>query len=155
MENTILTHRRSRKRILTTNAISVVVMLPFLYWLASAFEFRGEPLWICIGLLVLNLAMSGYSSWKVWNQPHDFWCTLSADRISCHCPVKIMGATFDLSLEQIREIREESTTGGGPKYVLVSVDGAEYWLTTNFGNPAWRFVNEVRTRFSQLNFIQT
>jgi hypothetical protein len=55
-----------------------------------------------------------------------------------------MGATFDLPLSQVREIRKESGSEGPSKYVLVTVDGKEFWLTSNFGNPAARFARELR-----------
>lgn len=144
MENAILTHRRSRTRVLVANLATMVLMGFFLYFLASIFEFRGPPLWICVGLLAFNLAMFGHSTWKVYNQTHDFVCTLHRDRISCQCPDDTMGATFDLPLSQVREIRRESGMEGSSKYVLVMDDGKEYWLTGNFGNPAAALARELR-----------
>ena len=144
MEKAILIHQRSRRRILITNVISVLAMFPFLYVMAAAFEFRGPPMWICIGLLVFNLIMYAHSTYKVWMQPNDFRCSLHVDRICCECPDATMGSTFDLPFTELREIREEPRMEGGPKYVLVSTDGVEYWLTEYFGNPAWRFVREIR-----------
>ena len=145
MEGIILTHHRSRKRILATNLATVVLMIPFLCLLAAVFQFRGPPLWICVGLLVFNLAMFGHSIWKVYNQPGDFACILDHRRIRCECPDDTMGATFDVPLSNVREIRRESGFEGASKYVLVTIDSKEYWLTGNFGNPAGRFIRELRS----------
>ncbi len=144
MGGLILTHHRSRKRILATNVATVVLIIPFLCLVAAMFQFRGPPLWICLGLLALNLAMFGHSTWKVYKQPGDFRCVLDYQGIRCDCPDDTMGATFDVPLSTVREIRQESGMEGGSEYVLVTTDGKEHWLTGNFGNPVSRFVRELR-----------
>ena len=144
MDDAILTHHRSRRRILITNAAIVVLMFPFLYLMAYAFDFRGMPLWICIALLVFNLVMFGHSSWNVYTQTKDFSCTLYRDRICCECPDDTAGRTFEIPLAEVREIRRKSESDFADKYTLVTADGHEYWLTSNFGNPAGAFAREIR-----------
>jgi hypothetical protein len=154
MEDAILTHYRSRRRILITNAVIVAFMFPFLYLMAYLSDFRGMPLWICVALLIFNLAMFGHSSWKVYSQSKDFSCALYRNRICCECPDDTAGNTFDIPLAHIREIRRKSGGEGADKYTLVTADGHEYWLTSNFGNPAGAFARELKVACPHTTWIE-
>ncbi|HBE67742.1 MAG TPA: hypothetical protein DDW52_06290 [Planctomycetaceae bacterium] len=119
-------------------------MIPFLYMLAAMFDFRGPPFWICVAVFTSNLIMYPLASYAVWNQSGDFNCLLTNDRIFCECPDNTMGASFDLPLNHLLEIREDFRMQGGPQYFLVCKNGAEYPLSNNFGNPAWKFVEAIQ-----------
>lgn len=155
MQEPILTYLRSRRRIITGNVISMLFMFPFLYFIAWMFSFRGMPLWGCIGLLIFNLIFFGHTTYVVWSQPGDFRCTLFSDRINCECPDATMGSTFDLALSDLKEIRQRPGMESSNEFLLIDNNGGEHWLTSNFGNPAWRFVEAIKTQRPEVVVISS
>ena len=52
-----------------------------------------------------------------------------------------LGDSFDPALDELAAIRRDSFS---EKYLLVTRDGKEFWLTSNFGNRLRRFVEAIR-----------
>ncbi len=63
-----------------------------------------------------------------------------------------LGDSFDLALDELAAIRHDSF---GEKYLLVTRDGKGFWLTSNFGNRPWRFVEAIRQLRSEVEYVTT
>ena len=63
-----------------------------------------------------------------------------------------LGDSFDLALDELAAIRHDSV---GEKYLLVTRDGKEFWLTSNFGNRLWRFVEAIRQLRPEVEYVTT
>ena len=135
--------------------LSIVAMGPFLFALAYFFEFRGVPVAICLALFIFNLIAFGHVIWKTARNPVDFVCELTDAEISCKNPVSHMGDSFSIAICEIDEIREESNSEGGPTYRLKTRDGKHYWLTSNFGNPVGRLIDELRKLRPEVRLVRT
>ena len=148
----ILVHRRSRVNQLVRASISVVFMVPFLYWVAWGFSFHPFIVWGLVLLGAFNLVLTAHAAWWVWKMPGGFRCELDAARIRCRSPHPSLGDSFDLALEELAAIRHDSF---GEKYLLVTRDGREFWLTSNFRNRPWRFVEAIRQLRPELPYRQS
>ncbi len=147
-----LRYRRSRLRTIVGTTVFLLLIGPFLYWLASLAEFQDAAFWVLITLFVGNLGFGLYELWAVIRQPQDFECELTDSTIRCVCPVPRMGSTFDIPLDELVAI--EVTSDDSPRIHLLTRNGSRYWLTSNFGNPARRFVTHLRSLRPQVEYIQ-
>lgn len=148
----ILRHRRSRSRIIAGSVLFLLAIGPFHYWIASIFQFHGEPLWICIAVFSGNFALGSYTLWAAAKQPNDFECELTETAIRCVCPVNGMGSTFDIAIDELKGI--EAIGDDPPRIELLNCNGTRVWLTSNFGNPARQFVSQLRTLCPDLEYVE-
>ena len=63
--NIIRVHHRSRKRILIANVLSMIVIGPIAFGIASLGQFQGPAMWIAIILFVANMGLFGWNTWIV------------------------------------------------------------------------------------------
>ncbi len=144
MMKIVRVHHRSRKRILIANVLSMVVIGPFAYGIASLGEFQGPALWIATILFVANMGLFGWNTWTVARQNRDFVCLLTDERFSCQSPDESMARSFDIPINEILKLTEADQTERGAGYSLHLQSGESIPLTHNFGNPARSFFEELR-----------
>lgn len=137
------------------SVVSIVVMAPLLAAVAYFFEFSGLPATICLVLFIVNLIGFGYVTWATGRNRADFVCELTETGISCTNPVRFMGDSFSIRICEIDEIQEDSGAEGSLTYRLKTKDGNSYWLTSNFGNPAGRIVDELRKLRPDARYVRT
>lgn len=142
--NIIRIHHRSRRRILVANVVSMIVIGPFLFGIASLWNFQGFPMWLASLLFVVNMAFFGANTWTVAHQSRDFVCLLTDERLVCQSPDESLARTFDVPLAEISRLTEVDQTEGGPRYSIHTNSGETFPLTYNFGNPAWSFFEGLR-----------
>lgn len=137
-------HHRSRKRILITNILSMIVIGPFIFGIASFWNFQGPVMWLACFLFVANMILFGWNTWTVARQKRDFVCLLTNERIVCQSPDESMARSFDIPIAEIVKLFEAEQMEGGPRYSIQTQSGETVSLTYNFGNPAWMFYEELR-----------
>ena len=93
---------------------------------------------LCAFLLVGLTALFGWEIYFSLAHRKNFECTLDGDRIWCISPSPTTGHSFDLLLTEITKI----TIDDG-KVTLIAESGEEFWLTSNYGNPAGQFVQLI------------
>lgn len=136
-------HQRSRTRLLIENALFLAVVVPFGLLMAYLFGFQAFTNWFIGAICVLNLLLGGHTLFELWRQDGGFLSELDDEAIRCHCPAPSMGNTFDIPLSELREIVVHTNRS---KIVLVDSSANRWWLTFNFGNPAWKLVEGIRKR---------
>jgi len=72
-----------------------------------------------------------------------FVCRLSRDILECDCPVSGCGETFAVPISEIETIEKE-TWSESHRWYIHDKSGHRYWLTSNYDNPADRFVEGVK-----------
>jgi len=142
--NIIRLHHRSRRRILVANVLSMIVIGPFVFGIASLWNFQGFPMWLATILFVVNMAFFGWNTWNVAHQSRDFVCLLTDERLVCQSPDESLARTFDVRLTEIIGLSEVDQMEGGPRYSIHTDSGETFTLTYNFGNPAWSFFEGLR-----------
>jgi hypothetical protein len=139
----IRVHHQSRKRILIFNLLSMIVIGPFLFGIASIWQFQGPPMWIACVLFVANMFVFGLTTWNVLRNRRDFICLLTDERIVCQSPDETSARSFDIPLCEIVRLVEKERLEGGPTYSVITRDGASTDLAYGFGNPAWAFFDDL------------
>ena len=142
--NIIRVHHRSRKRILIANVLSMIVIGPIAFGIASLGKFQGPAMWIAIILFVANMGLFGWNTWIVARQNRDFVCLLTNDRLVCQSPDETVARSFDVAIIEIVRLTEADQTEGRPRFSIHTQTGELLTLTDNFGNPAWSFFEELR-----------
>jgi hypothetical protein len=150
--NIILVHHRSRKRILIANVLSMIVIGPFAFGIASLRQFQGPAMWIATLLFVANMGLFGWNTWTVARQKRDFVCLLSDERLICQSPDETMARSFDVPIIDIVKLTEADQSEGGPRFSIHTESGEPVTLTYNFGNPAWSFFEELRRMLPSIPF---
>lgn len=140
----IRVHHRSRKRILIANVLSMIVIGPFAFGIASLWQFQGPAIWIAIILFLANMGLFGWNTWTVARQSRDFVCLLTNERLVCQSPDESMARSFDVAIAEIVKLTEADQMEGGPRFSIQTQTGELVTLTNNFGNPSWSFFEELR-----------
>lgn len=153
--NILKVHHRSRKRILITNVLSMIVIGPFVFGLASLWNFQGLAMWISCLVFVANILFFGMNTWSVAKQRRDFVCLLADDRFVCQSPDESMAGSFDLALSDIAKLCEKEQMEGANRYSIHTQTGEVVTLSSNFGNPAWSFFEELRRLLPAVPFEKT
>ncbi len=107
----------------------------------AVFGFQTHTNMLIGAVCVANLILGGYAFLALWRQDKDFICEIDSEKIRCVCPSASMGDTFEIAIKELQAIIVDSDR---PKIELVDSQQIHYWLTFNFGNPAWRFVHRIR-----------
>jgi hypothetical protein len=142
--NMIRVHHRSRKRILIANVLSMIVIGPFAFGIASLGQFQGPAMWIAIILFVANMTLFGWNTWTVARQNRDFVCLLTNERLVCQSPDESMARSFDVPIHEIVKLTEDHQMEGWSGFSIHIQSGESVTLTHNFGNPARYFFEELR-----------
>lgn len=142
--NIIRVWHRSRKRILIANVLSMIVIGPFAFGIASLWQFQGPAMWIASILFVANMGLFGWNTWTVARQNRDFVCLLTNERLVCQSPDESLARSFDVPVNEIVKLTEADQGEGGPRFSIQTKTGESVTLTYNFGNPAKSFFKEVR-----------
>ena len=72
-----------------------------------------------------------------------FVCLIDEEQIECVSPIDDGGHSFRLPLAQIQRL-EPSGEESPNSWCLYDHDGNRYWLTSDYNNPAEKFVREIR-----------
>jgi hypothetical protein len=123
---------------------TMIFIPPFLFGFVYGMNYQLPVVVIAMALFVVNGIAFGYTILSTARNRVDFVCELTETTISCINSVPHMGQTFEIPIDEIVEIHKERFSEGRPSYRLKTKDGKLYWLTTNFGNPARSFVNELQ-----------
>jgi hypothetical protein len=142
--NIISVHHRSRKRILIANGLSMIVIGPFAFGIASLSHFQGPTMWIASFLFVANMGLFGWNTWNVVRHNRDFVCLLTNERLVCQSPDESLACSFDIPITEIVKLSEIDQSEGGPRFSIHTQSGHAFTLTYNFGNPASVFFEELR-----------
>jgi hypothetical protein len=122
----------------------MIVIGPFVFGIASLWNFQGPPMWIACILFVVNMGFFGWTTWNVARQRSDFVCLLTNERLVCQSPDESLARSFDVLITDIVKLTEVDQTEGGPRYSIHTQAGESFTLTYNFGNPAWFFFEELQ-----------
>jgi len=139
----VLEHRRSQKYLVVTTALMICFVGPFLYFLAYWSNFSPLFVWGGIFLFVFNLLMFVAELYWVARYPNGFHCTLTQSRFCCGCPVVSSGDSFDVALTDIQEL-VKSEESESHSYYFKTRDGATYWISPNYSNPARKFFEAIQ-----------
>lgn len=142
--NIVRIHHRSRKRILTANALSMILFGPIAYGIAALAEFQGPGMWLAMILFVANITLFGWNTWTVARQNRDFVCLLTNQHLVCQSPDEALARSFDVQISEIAKLTVSDQTESRPSYSIHTQDGNFVTLTHNFGNPAKAFFAELR-----------
>jgi hypothetical protein len=142
--NIIRVHHRSRKRIMIANVLTMMVIGPFAFGIASLWNFQGPAMWIACILFIANMALFAWTTWNVARQRRDFVCLLTADRVTCQSPDEALAPSFDISLREIAKLEEADQSDGRPRCTILTRSGETATLTYNFGNPASLFFKDIQ-----------
>lgn len=130
-----LTHKQSWQSHLAFCVAHLVFGYPFILVFLYLFSWETFAVAISAILLVGMTALLGHQIYVTATQRQDFFCAINADRIYCECPSQTLGSSFDLLISDIARIKIDDG-----RVRLYSTSGEDYWLTSNYGNPAHRFV---------------
>lgn len=142
--NIIRIHHRSRKRVLIANVLSMIVIGPFVFGIASLWNFQGPAMWIACILFVANMAFFGWNTWNVARQSRDFVCLLTDDRFVCQSPDESMARSFEVPVTEIAKLTVAVQSEGADRYSIHTQGGEAIRLTHNFGNPSWAFFEDLQ-----------
>lgn len=142
--NVIRVHHRSRKRILIADVLTMIVIGPLAYGIASLGQFQGPAMWIAVILFVSNIGLFSWNTWSVARQHRDFVCLLTNERLVCQSPNESLAVSFDVLIIEFEKLIESDQTDGGPRFSIQTQSGKSMTLTRNFGNPARAFFEELR-----------
>ncbi len=130
-----LAHTRSWKTHLAFCVVQLALAYPFIFFLVAMFSPSAIVYAISGFLLVGFTALFGWEIYFAMTRRHDFHCVLEDGRIRCECPSSSTGSSFDLLIADLVRITEDDG-----RLTLISANDEQYWLTSNYGNPAGRFV---------------
>lgn len=100
------------------------------------------------------LAFLFQATQDIWAR-REFVCELTELEIRCAGATWGSGTNFRLSLDDIARIERSPHDSDVEHYTLRDRAGRGYWLTTNYENPAWRFVAEIRSLRPEIEEIAT
>ncbi len=153
----ILIHERSTARegwwALFTITYTVVGMIAF-YCYFFSWLWTADP-WIVIAAFAILAAVAvGVATYGIINiRAGDvFRCRLDEHTLTCSCPVRGCGESFSVSLDDISEIEKDDRSDTTAWYIR-NRSGQRYPLTTNYGNPAARFVEELRKLRPEIEIV--
>ena len=137
-QTTRLSHTRSWKIHAAVLVAQLAFVYPFIAGLLYVFS-KNVFGYAVLGILAAILtALFGWEIYSTISRRRDFHCVLEDGRIRCSSPSSSTGNSFDLPTTDVTKIVHDDG-----KITLISVDGMEYWLTANFGNPAGRFAQLI------------
>jgi hypothetical protein len=138
---TIRIHRRSIRRIVLTDAASMLGCWLVACFVVSASRYDAFATLFCVAIAI---ACSVFYTWKIFSicrNKTDFELVLTTTRIFCHSPDQQLCPDFDVELKNIDKV----TTYSDGWDNLVASTGAEIKLslTRNFGAPVRRFARDI------------
>ena len=135
-----------------------VVAVVSLFLLVGTLVFDMGTLWRLIwSLLVIGLSVVGliYAAVNIRSEK-TFICQLTEREFIQDIPVASCGESFRVSLDTITKI--ECHDGGGEvpsDEWYIHTNSGRYRITSNYGNPASKFVEALQHRNPALEIIQT
>jgi len=133
--------RKDARQALLLNAVLFPIFFSiglFILWRVHDRRFAGFWFGILVVVTLIQLVIARMN----WKADAEFVCRLSAQWLECQCPVKGLGESFRVAVSEIEGLEESS--GDSPSWYVWAKDGRRYWLTSNYGNPAFRIVQKLR-----------
>ena len=138
--NIIRVHHRSRKRILPATVLSMIVIGPFAFGIASLGQFQGPAMWIAITLFVAVIGLFGWNTSTVARQNRDFVCLLTNERSVCQSPDESMARSFDVPIIEIVKLTEANQMEGGPRFFNTHANWRIGYADLQFRKPCFVFL---------------
>lgn len=145
------TYRRTWKR----EALSASLMLCFcnLFGLVFSWFFWQEGTFarfVIVAVVGGNNLLFGHHLLSTLNRKQDFVCALGSGRLTCDCPSQSGGRTFSVPISDIQRIEVNDDNGTA---TLRMIDGAEHWLTSNYGNPSRYLINSMMAQNPNIELV--
>jgi hypothetical protein len=133
-----MTHRQTWQSHLIFCAAQLAFAYPFALVFLYIFSWELLPLVVISLILLGGTVLCGSEIYDAITKRRDFLCAIDRGRIRCECPSESTGSSFDLAIAELAciEINDDRVT-------LLTKTGEKYWLTSNYGNPAGRFVRAL------------
>lgn len=113
-----------------------------------------DPWFVIAAFGILSAVTVGIAAYGIVNirAADVFRCRLDEHTLTCSCPVRGCGESFSISLDDISEIEKDDRSDTTAWYIC-DRSGQRYQLTTNYGNPAARFVEELRKLRPEIEIV--
>lgn len=154
----LLEHRRSMvaygREIVIGLVIGVASLVGFGVLFLPPFELSPwEIAWIALcgatlGTIALMLAGAHLRA------AGEFHCRLDEQRFHCFSPVEASGDSFDLAIDEIAKIEREDWADDCRWYVWDS-NGNRHWVSSNYDNPAQKFIEMLERLRPRIERIKT
>jgi hypothetical protein len=115
----------------------------------SDWHWKNDPGFVIIWYSFLGLfgLLLAYYAFSNIIQCRDFVCRIDDQSIECQVPFSGAGDSFRLPLNEIVKV-EKRSSGESYNWYIWDAAGKQYQLTTNYGNPAKRFIQAILERNS-------
>lgn len=100
-----------------------------------------------------TLAVLLYAGANIWARG-DFVCRLDSERFTCVSPADGCGDSFDLAIGDITKIEREDWSDDCRWYVW-DTEGHRYWVSSNYGNPVYKFIEMLERVRPGIERIET
>ena len=140
----ILKHSKSTlahgvRMLLTGGLFAIGIACFFIYGFSWAWKQSPVAVVLGAGFLILWLIGIGFVAFVNIRKNETFVCLIDDEFIECVCPAGAFGDSFRLRLNEVARIEKE-----GDRWYVCDGQGGRYWLTSHYGNPADKFVGELK-----------
>jgi hypothetical protein len=118
---------------------------------AASLYVLGPQMWadspvlvtVFAGTFIAGCCLGLFYAVKNWRASDDFVCRLDHDQLTCSCPIGGAAVNFTVAVQEIVRVERQEWEGGHDWY-LIDRAGQRVCLTSDYVNPADRFVALIR-----------
>ena len=156
---TVLEHRRGTRQagilaLLGVGATAVGFIAFQVFFFPSLWN--DDHLFFILFYAILSVVVTGVASIAIADivKAGEFVCEMDDDIIECISPLEGCGDSFRIPIADIAKV-EKVTGQDSHRWYIWDNAGRRYWLTSNYGNPADKFIRAIQELNEGVAEVQT
>ena len=124
-----------------TTAVGFIALQIFLF----PSRWNDDHLFLVVYYAILSIVVAGVASIAIANivKAEEFVCEMDDDIIECISPLDWCGESFRIPIADIAKV-VKVTGEDSYRWFIWDKAGCRYWLTSNYGNPADKFIRAIQ-----------